>query len=35
VYKAPKIVQFAAALPKGGSGKVLWRALQEAESTKG
>jgi fatty-acyl-CoA synthase len=35
VYKAPKIVQFAAALPKGGSGKVLWRALQEAESTRG
>jgi fatty-acyl-CoA synthase len=33
VYKAPKIVQFVAALPKGGSGKVLWRALQEAESS--
>ena len=31
VYKAPKIVQFAPSLPKGGSGKVLWRALQEAE----
>ncbi|MBC5765971.1 long-chain fatty acid--CoA ligase [Ramlibacter albus] len=31
VYKAPKIVQFADALPKSGSGKVMWRALQEAE----
>ena len=32
VYKAPKIVQFADALPKSGSGKVMWRALQEAEA---
>jgi fatty-acyl-CoA synthase len=31
VYKAPKIVQFAPALPKSGSGKVMWRTLQEAE----
>ena len=31
VYKAPKVVQFADALPKTGSGKVMWRALQEAE----
>ncbi len=31
VYKAPRIVQFADALPKSGSGKVMWRALQEAE----
>jgi fatty-acyl-CoA synthase len=31
VYKAPKIVQFADALPKSGSGKVMWRTLQEAE----
>jgi fatty-acyl-CoA synthase len=31
VYKAPKIVQFAASLPKSGSGKVMWRTLQEAE----
>ena len=31
VYKAPKIVQFADQLPKSGSGKVMWRALQEAE----
>jgi fatty-acyl-CoA synthase len=31
VYKAPRIVQFVEALPKSGSGKVMWRALQEAE----
>jgi fatty-acyl-CoA synthase len=33
VYKAPKIVQFSASLPKSGSGKVMWRTLQEAEKT--
>lgn len=33
VYKAPRIVQFVDALPKSGSGKVMWRALQEAEQT--
>ena len=32
VYKVPRVVQFADALPKSGSGKVMWRALQEAES---
>jgi fatty-acyl-CoA synthase len=32
VYKAPRIVQFVEALPKSGSGKVMWRALQELES---
>ncbi|SFD64312.1 long-chain fatty acid--CoA ligase [Paracidovorax konjaci] len=31
VYKAPRVVQFAQALPKSGSGKVMWRQLQEAE----
>jgi fatty-acyl-CoA synthase len=31
VYKVPRIVQFTDALPKSGSGKVMWRALQEAE----
>ncbi len=31
VYKVPRIVQFTAALPKSGSGKVMWRLLQEAE----
>ncbi|HZY20576.1 MAG TPA: long-chain fatty acid--CoA ligase [Ramlibacter sp.] len=31
VYKVPRIVQFVEALPKSGSGKVMWRTLQEAE----
>jgi len=31
VYKIPRVVSFADALPKSGSGKVMWRALQEAE----
>jgi len=31
-YKAPRIVQFVDALPKSGTGKVMWRALQEAEN---
>jgi fatty-acyl-CoA synthase len=31
VYKAPRIVEFVEALPKSGSGKVMWRALQEAQ----
>jgi fatty-acyl-CoA synthase len=31
VYKVPRVVQFADSLPKSGSGKVMWRALQEAE----
>ncbi|MCW5633905.1 MAG: long-chain fatty acid--CoA ligase [Rubrivivax sp.] len=30
-YKVPKIVEFADALPKSGSGKVMWRVLQERE----
>ena len=33
-YKYPRVVQFAEALPKSGSGKVMWRALQEAEAGK-
>lgn len=32
VYKAPRQVQFVDALPKSGSGKVMWRTLQEAEA---
>jgi fatty-acyl-CoA synthase len=32
VYKVPRIVQFTDALPKSGSGKVMWRTLQEAEA---
>ncbi len=31
VYKMPRVVQFTDALPKSGSGKVMWRALQEIE----
>ena len=30
-YKAPKIVEFVDSLPKSGSGKVMWRLLQEKE----
>ena len=33
-YKYPRVVQFMDALPKSGAGKVMWRALQEAESEK-
>ena len=35
VYKMPRSVQFADALPKSGSGKVMWRLLQEAEMAQG
>ncbi|HEY9064489.1 MAG TPA: long-chain fatty acid--CoA ligase [Burkholderiaceae bacterium] len=33
-YKSPRIVEFVDALPKSGSGKVMWRELQERENTK-
>jgi fatty-acyl-CoA synthase len=33
-YKAPRIVEFVDALPKSGSGKVMWRALQEQEQVR-
>ncbi len=29
VYKAPRLVEFLDALPKSGTGKILWRELQE------
>jgi len=32
-YKVPRIVEFAAELPKSGAGKILWRVLQERENT--
>ena len=32
-YKVPRLVAFVDALPKSGSGKVMWRLLQEAEAT--
>jgi fatty-acyl-CoA synthase len=34
VYKAPRQVEFVEALPKSGSGKVMWRLLQDAEAGK-
>ncbi len=34
-YKIPRIVEFVESLPKSGTGKVMWRALQEAEAAKG
>jgi len=33
-YKVPKIVEFVDALPKSGSGKVMWRQLQEQEAAR-
>ena len=30
-YKVPRSIAFVDALPKSGSGKILWRTLQEAE----
>ncbi len=31
VYKVPRQVQFVQTLPKSGTGKVMWRTLQESE----
>ena len=31
-YKSPRLVSFVDSLPKSGTGKVQWRALQERES---
>jgi fatty-acyl-CoA synthase len=33
-YKAPRIVEFVASLPKSGSGKILWRKLQEEDAAR-
>jgi fatty-acyl-CoA synthase len=33
-YKVPKIVDFVDALPKSGSGKVMWRLLQDQEAAR-
>lgn len=33
-YKYPRVVEFVDALPKSGTGKVMWRALQEKESAR-
>jgi fatty-acyl-CoA synthase len=32
VYKAPRQVEFVASLPKSGTGKILWRELQDAHT---
>ena len=31
-YKVPKVVEFVDGLPKSGSGKVMWRLLQDREA---
>jgi fatty-acyl-CoA synthase len=33
-YKVPRLVEFVDALPKSGSGKVMWRTLQERENAR-
>jgi fatty-acyl-CoA synthase len=33
-YKVPKLVQFVDVLPKSGSGKVMWRLLQDQEAAR-
>lgn len=33
-YKSPRIIEFVNALPKSGTGKILWRELQEKEMAK-
>ncbi len=33
-YKAPRIVEFVASLPKSATGKVAWRLLQDQENAK-
>ncbi len=34
VYKAPRVVEFVDSLPKSGSGKVMWRLLQDQEAAR-
>lgn len=34
VYKHPRVIEFVDALPKSATGKVQWRALQEAQSAR-
>jgi fatty-acyl-CoA synthase len=34
-YKVPRLVEFVDELPKTGTGKVMWRALQERENAAG
>jgi fatty-acyl-CoA synthase len=32
IYKIPRLVEFVDALPKSGSGKLMWRALQDRQA---
>lgn len=32
-YKIPRVVEIVASLPRSGSGKVMWKTLQEHERT--
>jgi fatty-acyl-CoA synthase len=33
-YKSPRIVEFVSSLPRSGSGKVMWRELQEQQAAR-
>jgi fatty-acyl-CoA synthase len=33
-YKVPRLIEFSDALPKSGTGKIMWRLLQEQEAAK-
>jgi fatty-acyl-CoA synthase len=33
-YKVPRIVEFVTALPRSGTGKVMWRELQEQQAAR-
>jgi len=33
-YKVPRLVEFVTALPKSGTGKIMWRVLQEQDAEK-
>ena len=33
-YKVPTVIEFVEALPKSGSGKVMWREMTEMEFAK-
>ena len=33
-YKAPRVVRFVDALPKSGSGKIMWRLLQDEQHSR-
>ncbi len=33
-YKVPRLIEFVDALPKSGTGKIMWRRLQEQEAAR-